>query len=57
MNKTDKTLMITDTIWLAVMMIGIILAGHRDSVQEYMHYISLVIWYIGARYLSSTWKI
>ncbi len=54
MNK-GKTQMIVDTIWLIMIFIGIVVAAKCNSMQYLVYCISLMIWYIGATYLSSTW--
>lgn len=55
MNK-GKTQMIVDTIWLVIIFISIVVATKHNSMQYLVHCISLMIWYIGAAYLSSTWE-
>lgn len=48
--------MIIDILWLVMIFIGIIVAAKHNSVQYLVYCISLMIWYIGATYLSSTWE-
>ena len=56
MKKIDKTGIIMDTLWLIIMMISIGLNNHSNDIQGLVYTISLMIWYVGARFLIASWK-
>lgn len=56
MHKLDIWTIIIDIVWLLMAMVGIIMAGRHENMYEYMHCISLILWFVGARFLTLTWK-
>lgn len=56
MKKIDGIGVAFDCLWLTLMMIGIHLDNHSGDIQGLVHMISLMIWYVGARFLIAGWK-
>lgn len=56
MKKIDGIEVAFDCLWLILMMISIYVDNRNDDIQGLIYIISLMIWYIGARILFSSWK-